>query len=50
MPTCIIFEARSRSCVDNPMLAMQAPVARGTGIFLEKLDVFSRVLSTSEDD
>jgi rod shape-determining protein MreB len=25
-------------------------VARGTGVFLEKLDVFSRVLSTDEDD
>jgi actin-like ATPase involved in cell morphogenesis len=25
-------------------------VARGTGVFLEKLDVFSRVLSTDDDD
>ena len=31
---------------EDPLTA----VARGTGIFLEKLDVFSRVLSTSEDD
>ena len=31
---------------DDPLTA----VARGTGIFLEKLEVFSRVLSTDEDD
>jgi rod shape-determining protein MreB len=31
---------------DDPLTA----VARGTGVFLEKLDVFSRVLSTDEDD
>ncbi len=31
---------------DEPLTA----VARGTGVFLEKLDVFSRVLSTEEDD
>ena len=31
---------------DEPLTA----VARGTGIFLDKLDVFSRVLSTDEDD
>ena len=30
---------------DEPLTA----VARGTGVFLEKLDVFSRVLSTDED-
>jgi rod shape-determining protein MreB len=31
---------------DEPLTA----VARGTGIFLDKLDVFSRVLATDEDD
>ncbi len=31
---------------DEPLTA----VARGTGVFLEKLDVFSRVLSTEEDE
>jgi rod shape-determining protein MreB len=31
---------------DDPLTA----VARGTGVFLEKLDVFSRVLSTDDDD
>ena len=31
---------------DEPLTA----VARGTGVFLEKLDVFSKVLSTDEDD
>ena len=31
---------------DDPLTA----VARGTGVFLEKLEVFSRVLSTDEDD
>jgi len=31
--------------VEDPMTA----VARGTGVFLEKLDVFSRVLSSDED-
>jgi rod shape-determining protein MreB len=31
---------------DEPLTA----VARGTGVFLEKLDVFSRVLSTEDDD
>ena len=31
---------------DDPLTA----VARGTGIFLEKLDVFARVLATDEDD
>ncbi|MEZ6016843.1 MAG: rod shape-determining protein [Planctomycetota bacterium] len=31
---------------DDPLTA----VARGTGIFLDKLDVFSRVLATDEDD
>jgi rod shape-determining protein MreB len=31
---------------DDPLTA----VARGTGVFLDKLDVFSRVLSTDEDD
>lgn len=31
--------------VDDPMTA----VARGTGVFLEKLDVFSRVLSSDEE-
>jgi rod shape-determining protein MreB len=31
---------------DDPLTA----VARGTGVFLEKLDVFSRVLSTEDDD
>ena len=34
------------SVADDPLTA----VARGTGVFLEKLDVFSRVLSTDEDD
>jgi rod shape-determining protein MreB and related proteins len=31
---------------ENPLTA----VARGTGVFLEKLDVFARVLSSEEDD
>src|SRR6185436_6643634 len=31
---------------DDPLTA----VARGTGVFLDKLDVFSRVLSSDEDD
>jgi rod shape-determining protein MreB len=31
---------------DEPLTA----VARGTGVFLEKLDVFAKVLSTDEDD
>jgi len=31
---------------DEPLTA----VARGTGVFLDKLDVFSRVLSTDEED
>ena len=31
---------------DDPLTA----VARGTGVFLDKLDVFSRVLSSNEDD
>jgi rod shape-determining protein MreB len=31
---------------DDPLTA----VARGTGVFLDKLDVFSRVLSTDEED
>ena len=31
---------------DDPLTA----VARGTGIFLDKLDVFSKVLATDEDD
>lgn len=31
---------------DDPLTA----VARGTGVFLDKLDVFSRVLATDEDD
>ena len=31
---------------EDPLTA----VARGTGIFLDKLDVFSRVLSTEDDD
>ena len=31
---------------DEPLTA----VARGTGVFLEKLDVFSRVLSTEDDE
>ena len=31
---------------DDPLTA----VARGTGVFLDKLDVFSRVLSSDEED
>ena len=31
---------------DDPLTA----VARGTGILLDKLDVFSRVLATDEED
>jgi actin-like ATPase involved in cell morphogenesis len=31
---------------DDPLTA----VARGTGVFLDKLDVFSRVLASDEDD
>lgn len=31
---------------ENPLTA----VAQGTGVFLEKLDVFSRVLSSEEDE
>ena len=41
----VIEELSPALVVDDPMTA----VARGTGVFLDKLDVFSRVLSADDD-